>query len=293
MRLWILYLVLSTIFLGEPSASAQLSDARLDEILEARDEEQKMRDQYRHPREMMNFFEIDKNQTIVDVHAGPWYGAILFPLIGSEGHYIGAEISLPAMQPYFPEMTDSDVEKVIQGWGEYYEQRESWSDVQPKFTLLWQGEAPQELYGTVDRYLFFRVLHQTSNKLAKIQPKIIEEAFLLLKPGGIMGVIQHLAPEEHSDEWAKGGNGYMKKSRVIKIFTDAGFVLEAESEINRNPKDLPRDQDGDFPGDFVWRLPPTYRSSERDNPQSAAEIEMHDNIGESDRMTLKFRKPAK
>ena len=66
----------------------------------------------------------------------------------------------------------------------------------------------------------------------------------------------------------------------MKLAEDAGFKLVAESEVNANPKDT-----ADYP-DGVWTLPPNYRLGDKDRAKYAA-------IGESDRMTLKFVKPAK
>ncbi len=93
--------------------------------------------------------------------------------------------------------------------------------------------------------------------------------------------MQHHARDEMSDEFADGNHGYLKKSLVIALAEDAGFEFVAESDINANPLDRPSEDD------VVWRLPPTLGTS-RDNPGLRAELEA---IGESNRMTLKFRKP--
>jgi len=262
-------------------ATAEVSDKKLRQIINDRPEEDKARDQYRLPYETIKFFEFEEGQTIVDVHSGSWYGSIFFPILGPTGHYIGAEIS-PNI--YDRNRENFQVERwrtVATGWYAD-EERAKWSDTQPQFTFLWQGEAPEELRGTVDRYVFFRVLHHSARLGEKEQKAILKEAFELLKEEGIAAVIQHKAPKSHSDEWANGDNGYMKRSRVIELFTSVGFILEAESEMHRNLKDQPRDKTEDHPGDRVWRLPPT--SLKPDGEKFL-------NVGESDRMTLKFRKP--
>jgi len=104
----------------------------------------------------------------------------------------------------------------------------------------------------------------------------------LLKPGGIVGVEQHRAPEDQPDASTKGERGYLKQSAVIAAFQAAGFELVDKSEINANPNDKPSAED------VVWRLPPTLATS-KDNPELKAQMEA---IGETDRMTLKFRKPS-
>jgi len=110
----------------------------------------------------------------------------------------------------------------------------------------------------------------------------IEETFNTVKPGGVVGVVQHRGPEGNSDGWANGDAGYLKQSRVVEAFEAAGFVLEASSEINANPADVPSNED------VVWRLPPSTGTTEEGTPERAA----MEAIGESDRMTLLFRKPA-
>ena len=112
--------------------------------------------------------------------------------------------------------------------------------------------------------------------------KALEDIKKLLKPGGIVGVEQHRAPEGSSAAWATGDNGYVKQSAVIAAFETAGFELVDKSEINANPKDQPTEKD------FVWRLPPTLATSQKDEELKAKMLA----IGESDRMMLKFRKPA-
>ena len=103
-----------------------------------------------------------------------------------------------------------------------------------------------------------------------------------MKPGGIVGVVQHSGPESNSDEWATGANGYLKESAVIAAFEEAGFELAATSDINANEADVPSNEA------FVWRLPPSLSGTEEGTPERA-EMEA---IGESNRMTLKFKKPA-
>jgi predicted methyltransferase len=102
-----------------------------------------------------------------------------------------------------------------------------------------------------------------------------------LKPGGVVGIVQHQAREDKSDAWADGTQGYMKRSYVKRMMERAGFELVEESSLNENPKDQPGDEDG------VWRLPPSLSTSQ-DNPKLQ---ETYKAIGESNRMTLLFRKP--
>ena len=103
----------------------------------------------------------------------------------------------------------------------------------------------------------------------------------MLKPGGIVGVVQHHAPDTASDEWANGSRGYLKKGFVIAQMQAAGFEFVASSDVNANSNDQPGAED------VVWRLPPSLRGAKDDAELTAKMLA----IGESNRMTLKFRKP--
>jgi len=110
----------------------------------------------------------------------------------------------------------------------------------------------------------------------------LADSFTVLKPGGTLGIVQHQARDDMSDEFAAGGNGYLKKAFVIDAAQRAGFEFVAESDVNTNPKDQPTEED------IVWRLPPSLATSS-DDPELKAILEA---VGESNRMTLKFRKPG-
>jgi predicted methyltransferase len=146
------------------------------------------------------------------------------------------------------------------------------------------GSVPDEMAGTVDVLLVVRAVHHFMRLEATdgYMTKALADMNKLLKPGGIVGVEQHRAPETSPDAWAKGDSGYVKQSAVIAAFEKAGFELAGSSEINANPKDQPTEKD------MVWRLPPTLATSQN-NPELKAQMEA---IGETDRMTLKFRKPG-
>jgi len=131
--------------------------------------------------------------------------------------------------------------------------------------------------------LFIRAMHNLSRFEAEgdYLTKALADTKALLKSGGIVGVVQHQGPESAEDDWADGNNGYLKKSQLIAAFEDAGFEFVAESDVNENPLDNPSSEDQ------VWRLSPTLGTS-RDNEELRKTLAA---IGESNRMTLKFRKP--
>ncbi len=145
------------------------------------------------------------------------------------------------------------------------------------------GAVPAELEGKVDAFLLFRAMHHLNKyeDVAETRTKAFADIYKSLKSGGVVGIVQHRAPEGSSDDWAKGFNGYVKQSVIIDAMKKAGFEFVGASEVNANPKDMPVE------GDFVWRLLPRLAGSEEGSDKRAAIKQ----IGESDRMTLKFKKP--
>nr|WP_303683861.1 methyltransferase [Brevundimonas naejangsanensis] len=136
--------------------------------------------------------------------------------------------------------------------------------------------------GTADMVVVARAFHNWSRD-GRAEP-YLAAFFKALKPGGVLAVEQHRAVEGLNVA-DTAPSGYVPESWVIHAARRAGFELEARSELNANPKD---DRDHPF---GVWSLKPT-RTSERDGrtltPDERAAL---DAIGESDRMTLRFRKP--
>ena len=137
--------------------------------------------------------------------------------------------------------------------------------------------------GSADFILVARAFHNWARS-DRTEP-YLAAFFKALKPGGVLAVEQHRSAEGLNVADV-AGTGYVPESYVIKAAQDAGFVLEARSELNANPKD---DHDHPF---GVWTLPPVRRSSDdQGRTLSADERAAFDAIGESDRMTLRFRKP--
>ena len=251
-------------------------DARLQAVLDARSDEARARDQYRHPNETLHLFGIKEGMTVIDALPGSWYGDILAPLVGEEGTYIGVRYGKWFFENRFPDDADARWEKAqawLTEWPESAAEYGGGKDT-PEIAAYFFPGLPASLDNSVDAFLMFRALHHTNRFDPKYLDMTAADAFRVLKPGGIVGVVQHRAPEDADDDWANGSNGYLKQSRVIEAFKAAGFALDNASEINANRKDQP------VKGDMVWRLLPS-------NKDDATAKE----IGESDRMTLVFRKP--
>jgi predicted methyltransferase len=221
-----------------------------------------VRDKYRHPVETLKFFGIQPNMTVVEIWpSSGWYTEILAPYLASKGEYIGA-----VNGGTNEENVSSN--KKLEGW------LKSHPEIAVKARLVkFTPGSTKEIVppGTADLILTFRNVHNwTKNHAAEAA---FEAYFKALKPGGVLGVVEHRAGKH-----TKPDSGYMKEKFVISLAKKAGFELAEKSEINANPADTK-----DYPNG-VWTLPPSNRHDKADDAKYAA-------IGESDRMTLKFVKP--
>jgi predicted methyltransferase len=232
-----------------------------------RTESNRARDQYRHPVETLNFFGLQPNMNVVEIYPGAgWYMEILAPLLVGQGHYTAAG---PVATP--------DHEEI----GKMNAKVDAWKTAHPEIaekitTIAFQPPGQVDLgpADSADMVLTFRNVH---NWMEKGGEKAAFKAFFkVLKPGGVLGVVEHRANAKgkHSSK------GYVREASVIAAAKAAGFKLDKKSEINANPKDTKDYADG------VWTLPPVLRLGDKDRDKYMA-------IGESDRMTLRFVKPAK
>jgi len=265
-------------------AMASDQNKALDEVLAAQPEEVQARYVYRHSKETLEFFGIKPGLTVVEgLPGGGWYTKILLPYLGADGVLIGADYA-EDMYPKFGFFSQEDLDAKKTWVADWTAEASGWRAEGDATVIAFQFDSmPDELKGTADAVLLVRALHN----LARFENDggyltvALNDAFEVLKPGGVAGVVQHKAREEMADEWANGSHGYLKQSFVIERMAQAGFVFEASSDINNNLADQPGE------ADIVWRLPPSYFTS-RDNAELKAEMQA---IGESNRMTLRFRKP--
>ncbi len=255
---------------------------RLTEVLGTQPDSVKARYAARHPEETLLFFGVEPGMTVIEGDpGGGWYSSILLPFLGEAGSLVGADYPMEVYRlfDYYSE--------------EELEERATWADRWPQELVesnapgasveaYAMGSLPAALEGRVDVVLLVRVLHNLADYEAEggYLTSVLAEVYRALKPGGVLGIVQHQGPESHSDAWASGGNGYLKKSFVIDALEGAGFVFDGESAVNENPLDQPSEEES------VWRLAPTLE--EVDDAERAATYAA---IGESNRMTLRFRKP--
>ncbi len=237
---------------------------------------ERARDQWRHPAETLAFFGIRSSDTVVELFPGSgWYTAILGPYLKSGGGRLIAAQADPASSPNARAAVDAFA-------AAFQAHPETYGDVQITVASKTStGIAPD---GAADAVLTFRNVH---NWMAGgYAEKIFADAYRALKPGGVFGLEEHRLPSAR-DQDLTAPTGYVQEAYVIQLAQNAGFVLEEKSEINANPKDT-----ADHPLG-VWMLPPNLRAPAPGAAEAASyDAAKYKAIGESDRMTLRFRKPA-
>ncbi len=234
------------------------------------------RDQYRHPAETLAFFKVEPTMTVAEFSpGGGWYTRVLAPWMMGQGKYIAFNNDSSGRT-----YRDRAQEVRAKGWTEAIK-AELATDmgVKPAEVVAFEvDEMPEGMAGTVDRVLIFRSMHGLN--IGNNADEVLKAARTMLKDDGMVGVVQHRAPKGASyDDYGARQRGYMRTQDVIAIFEANGFELAAQSEINANPKDPANWENG------VWTLPPTLATGEADAKRS-----QYLAVGESDRMTLLFKK---
>lgn len=218
------------------------------------------RDQYRHPKETLEFFGLRPDMTVVEISpGGGWYTEVLAPTLRERGTLYAAHNNPDAFKSKLAGNPIYDKVQVT-SFG-----KDNLDNIAPA--------------GSADLVLTFRNVHNWYGWGEGGVEAAFRAFYRALKPGGVLGVVEHRLPEHRPDAQQKS-SGYMKTSEVVRLAEAAGFKLAAKSEINANPKDT-----ADHPSG-VWTLPPVLRLGDQDRAKYLA-------IGESDRMTLKFVKPAR
>jgi len=254
---------------ADETAGAETADTESGSIAAAvagshRSAENRARDEHRHPAQTLAFFGLEPGMTVVEMApGGGWYTEILAPTLKGSGKLYAA-IPDPAESEYGERFMT-----FLQAEPDLYSEVEPVIFAPPERTSL--GED-----GSADMVVTFRSTHGWINRDQAAD--VYAAMFRVLKPGGVLGVVQHRA-DEGADPAVTAENGYVPQAYVIGLAETAGFVLEETSEINANPAD-----DHDHP-EGVWTLPPSLRLEDENRAE-------YESIGESDRMTLRFRKPA-
>jgi predicted methyltransferase len=220
------------------------------------------RDPWRHPAQTLTFWGLRPGMTVVEIDpSGGYWTEILAPYLRETGgRYIGAVGGDPA------------------AFKAKYADPAIWGDI----GVVAFGGADLVPAGSADMVITARNIHDWMWEPGKLDTALASFR-AALKVGAILAVEEHRADPRPMSPQAH--DGYVATAWLVDTVEKAGFALDGSSEINANPKD---DKDHPF---GVWTLPPTLRSHAKDQPTPADyDAAKWVAVGESDRMTLRFRK---
>ena len=277
-------LVAGSLLAGGAVVSAQAAHhAHEDAALKAavaspqRDAANVARDGARHPYESLSFWGLKPKLTVIEVVPGGGYWTeILAPYAkATGGTYVAGVTDLAN-----PKVSDG-AKKARADFEARYADAAKYGSIQ--YVGFGPTSGPLGAPGSADLVITARNIHNFIFQGSL--DKSMSDFFAVLKPGGVLAVEEHRA--DPRPERPGVSDGYVSVATVVAAAEKAGFKLDAQSEINANPKDT---KDHPF---GVWTLPPTRQSTKRGQPTDPAfDRAKYDAIGESDRMTLRFVKPA-
>ncbi len=227
------------------------------------------RDQYRHPAETLAFFQVEPGMKVGEyAPGGGWYSRVLGNYLSPQGKLVG--LYFTPEEGVFDEKTREGIRKGAAG---FPAQVEAWTGRAAAGTQgLTLDTITDADKGSFDRVLVIRMMHNMMRwNFADSELKAMRG---LLKPGGMLGIVQHRAKDSASGDYADGTKGYLRQKDVIGLVEAMGFELVGTSEVNANPRDTANHPNG------VWEMKPSWQTKR-------PELET---LGESDRMTLLFRK---
>ncbi len=267
-------LLTASLVLG--AAAVNADDSYTDRVAAAsvgehRSAANRARNEYRHPTQTLDFFGFEDGMTVLEIWpGGGWYTEILAPAIRDHGQFVIASWDQDIEgQPDYRYRLPAQLQSKFDARPDLYDQVEVVAYTPPQSPSL--GEA-----ASYDRILTFRNVHGWVGE--GLAEDVFAEFVRVLKPGGVLGVVQHRAPAG-SDPMVSAEMGYVPERFVIALAEAAGLEFAGSSEVNSNPLDTADHAEG------VWTLPPGFALGDQDRDRYLA-------IGESDRMTLKFVKPA-
>lgn len=249
----------------EPTSLAEI-------IAHPRRGDEALRDQYRHPKETLEFFGVGPGKKVAEIWPG-WYTNVIAPYMKeNNGQYVAV---------LYSQGVSERLDKRIAAYKEKYSDTDVYGEIEYGGFLKDSGAILPA--NSVDVLMSFRNVHNWMG--GGYADQAFSEFYAALKPGGILGIVEHRLPESAVQN-PKGSSGYVQESYMKNLAIRAGFEFVASSEVNANPRDT-----ADHPFG-VWTLPPRSRLPKEGSDEAKGfDAELYKNVGESDRATLKFRKP--
>ncbi len=244
-----------------PALAAAVADPRRDA--------DRPRDRWRKPAETLAFFQVAPDMKVGEyAPGGAWYSRMLGLYLGPKGKLVGLYFD-----PTSGAFTEKTQQGIRDGAAKYPADIAGWSGIPAeRFAAMTLETLPEGEKGTFDRILVMRMMHNLMRwNIADREIKAMRE---LLKPGGMIGIEQHRARPDAPFAYTDGSKGYLREADVIKFMEVNGFELVGSADYNANPNDPANHAGG------VWEMPPSLATKREDLKA----------LGESDRMTLLFRK---
>ncbi|HQS98020.1 MAG: methyltransferase [Novosphingobium sp. 17-62-19] len=230
------------------------------------------RDVYRKPDQTLAFFDVGPAMKVGEyAPGGGWYSRLLGIYLAPKGKLVGLFADASSAPAPRQEAAKAAVAKFPTEVAEWAKQPAE------KFSAFSLGAIPDGEKGTFDRILVMRALHNMLR--GNVADSEIKKMRDLLKPDGMIGIEQHRAKADAPYDYTDGSKGYLREADIIKFMEIHGFAFVGKSEANANPKDSANWPEG------VWTLPPVLGGAKDDAEKARLKA-----IGESDRMTLLFRK---
>jgi predicted methyltransferase len=240
-------------------------------IADPRRAEDAARDQFRNPQATLEFFDIAPGKRVAEIWPG-YYSEILAPYLAGDGTYVAV---------LFPDGVSERIDARNAAYKEKYGDADVYGTIDHASFSQDTGLSLED--GSVDTILTFRNVHSWMR--GNYAESAFAEFYRALAPGGTLGVVAHRLPETATQD-PNASSGYVQESYMKALAADAGFEFLESSEVNANPNDT-----ADHPFG-VWTLPPRSRTPEDGTPEAEGfDAAAYLAIGESDRATLKFKKP--
>jgi predicted methyltransferase len=269
-----------------PPAATEIEAAPVSVLAEIaagewRADAEKARDEWRNPVETLEFFGIEASDTVIEIWpGGGWYSNVIATYLATGGGTLIAAVW--DVNIYEGERLERIQKRIADYKAVYDADPETFGQIE--LSAFSAESGPLAEAGSVDAVLTFRNVHNWMG--GDETAKFFQDAYAALKPGGVLGVVEHRLPSS-AEQDPRGATGYVHEDYVKALAASAGFEFAAASEVNANPADTAYHSFG------VWTLPPVSAKTDREgNAPEGFDATVYDAIGESDRMTLKFVKPA-
>ncbi|MFA9200329.1 MAG: class I SAM-dependent methyltransferase [Cypionkella sp.] len=257
----------------KPAAAATLkvNPALLAAVADPKRDADRPRDRWRKPAETLAFFQVEPGMKVGEyAPGGEWYSRLLGLYLGPQGKLVGLYFD-----PTAGAFNETAQARIREGAVKYPADVAAATGLPAeRFAGMTLENLPEAEKGTFDRILVMRMMHNLMNW--NIADRELKAMRSLLKDGGMLGIEQHRAKPDAPFAYADGSKGYLRQADVIKFVEAHGFDFVGSAEYNANPADTANHAEG------VWEMPPVLRTKREDLK----------NLGESDRMTLLFRKRA-